>query len=78
MPRTHRSVLLLLAVGMFLTISRPASAYIDGGSGSYLLQVLFAGLFGASFMVKSTFRNLKAAVLSRRQTKSSISGNDGV
>ena len=33
-------------------------AYLDPGSGSYLLQLLIAGLLAASFTVKSFWRNL--------------------
>jgi hypothetical protein len=62
---------------MFLTISRPASAYIDGGSGSYLLQILFATMFGAIFTVKSTYVNMKAAVLRRYAAKSASHDNRG-
>lgn len=62
---SHRSVLLFLALGMFLTVCEPAHAYIDAGSGSYLLQIVFAALFGAAFAVKSTFANLKARVMGR-------------
>ena len=54
---------------MFLTVSRPASAYIDGGSGSFLLQIIFAAMFGLMFTVKSTFLNMKAAVLRRHAPK---------
>ena len=61
---------------MFFTISRPANAYIDGGSGSYLLQILFAAMFGAIFTVKSTYLNMKAAVLRRYAAKSGPPNND--
>ena len=30
----------------------PAAAYVDGGSGSLLLQLLLAGIAGASVMVR--------------------------
>lgn len=69
MRLSHRSVVLLLALAMFLTISRPAEAYIDAGSGSYLLQIVFATLFGAAFAVKSSFANIKAMLTSRRTAK---------
>lgn len=55
---------------MYLTLCRPAEAYIDAGSGSYVLQILFATLFGAAFTVKSTFANIKAAMLAKRAQRS--------
>jgi hypothetical protein len=70
MPRMgnfHRMTVLTLAVLMFATICTPALAYIDGGTGSYILQVVFAALFGASFALKSTFQNLKLAIAAKRR-----------
>jgi len=77
MRNSHRSVVLLLAIGMCLTVCRPAEAYIDGGSGSYLLQILLATAFGASFAIKSTFRNLKAVVVGRRAAKHAPNNDQG-
>jgi hypothetical protein len=42
----------LLAVLALLVLARKAHAYLDPGSGSYILQILIAGLFGALFMLK--------------------------
>lgn len=56
---------------MYATLCRPAEAYIDGGSGSYLLQILLAALFGAAFTIKSTFQNLKAVVLHKQAMRKS-------
>lgn len=52
------AVLLLLFV--VLGFPRPAAAYIDPGSGSYLLQILVAGLLGASFAIKRFWGNIKS------------------
>jgi len=60
-----RALNLILACGCFLLISRSANAYIDAGSGSYLLQIIFAGFLGGLYFVMSAFRNLKAAVVKR-------------
>jgi len=77
MRNAHRSAMLLLAIGMCLTVCRPAEAYIDGGSGSYLLQILFATFFAASFAIKSTFRNLKTVVMGRRAAKNDPANHKG-
>jgi len=61
----NRALNLALACGCLLTICQSANAYIDAGSGSYLLQILFAGLLGGVYFAKSAFGNLKAAVVRR-------------
>lgn len=45
---------------LFFLTSRPSYAYLDPGSGSYLLQILLAGLLAASFMLKSFWQKLRA------------------
>jgi len=65
MRLNNRTTNLLLAVGCMLAICRPASAYIDAGSGSYLLQILFAGILGGAFVAKNALNNLKLAVVRR-------------
>ena len=42
-----------------------AHAYIDPASGSYLLQVLAAGLLGGLFFVRSAWKNVKGFVRRR-------------
>ena len=61
----NRAASLALACGCLLTICQSANAYIDPGSGSYLLQILFAGVLGAGFMAKTAMGNLKAAIAKR-------------
>lgn len=39
-----------------------AHAYIDPGSGSFMLQMLIASLIGASLTIKTYFKILKAKV----------------
>lgn len=61
----------LLAALLMLVATREAKPYIDPGTGSYLLQLLLAGVFGASFAVKMFWRNIKSYVRGRaaRQSK---------
>jgi hypothetical protein len=47
-------------VGLLLAPVRGPRAYLDPGSGSYLLQLLIAGLFGALFVVKLSWGKIKA------------------
>lgn len=57
------------AVGIIFTASmlliaagRGAYAYIDPGTGSYVLQVVIAGVLAAGFVIKATWRNIIASV----------------
>ena len=57
--------LTLLVVIFFLAFvfyPRNAWAYLDPGSGSFILQFIIAGLVGFSFMLKSFFKNLFAKI----------------
>jgi hypothetical protein len=38
-------------------------AYLDPGTGSFLLQCLAGGLFGGMFFVKRLFRQAKNAII---------------
>jgi hypothetical protein len=40
-------------------VSRP-TAYLDPGSGSYLLQLLIAGLLGSAFVIRASWGKIKA------------------
>ncbi len=52
-------LLLLFYIGfLFALFARPAHAYLDPGTGSYVFQFLIAGLVGAIFVIKSFWRNL--------------------
>lgn len=44
---------------LVLILAGPARAYLDPGSGSYLLQVALAGLFGALFALKLYWQRLR-------------------
>lgn len=44
----------------FLLSVAPAHAYIDPGSGSYLFQLLIAGLLGSLFAIKSFWHKIVA------------------
>ena len=52
---------LFLFVAILLEcFARPAEAYIDPGTGSYLLQFLIGGLLAGAFMVKTFWNKIKA------------------
>ena len=45
-----------------LVFTSSALAYIDLGTGSYIFQMLMAGLLGSLFAMKATWRSLKSYV----------------
>lgn len=57
MPNTRYSFSLLI----FVLMIKPSFAYVDPGSGSYIIQLILAGLLGMIFyikQIKNFLRNL--------------------
>lgn len=56
---------------LFVIVSpRSAHAYLDPGTGSYIFQIIIAGLLGAAFAVKVFWFKIKkfvAGIFSKRQ-----------
>ena len=60
MAFSRRLTRLFVLAGMLLLIStRDAFAYIDPGTGSFILQLVIASLLGAAFAVKTFWKNIK-------------------
>jgi len=55
---TTFSIMVILLFGL----PHRAAAYLDPGSGSYLLQLLIAGLLGALFVIKTYWRTIKSFI----------------
>lgn len=45
-------------INLLAPILRP-QAYLDPGSGSFLIQLLIAGLVGAGFLIKTYWKKIK-------------------
>ncbi len=58
--------------GFLAPILRP-QAYLDPGSGSFLIQLLIAGLVGAGFLVKVYWKKIKG-LFSRSTAKKEDDG----
>jgi hypothetical protein len=58
--RNRSSSLLLLLVLALLATPAQLSAYIDPGSGSFFVQMLVAGVLGASVTIKTFWKQIKA------------------
>ena len=67
----RRASLGIALVGLLL-LARPAHAYLDPGSGSFIYQILIASLLGASVAVKIYWRKIK-----RLFVRSSAKEKDG-
>jgi hypothetical protein len=48
-----------LALAWVLLLPSPASAYLDPGSGSFILQILAAALLGAGVAIRMQWRRIK-------------------
>ena len=61
MNSTANVVRLVVGLLMFVVLfaAQPAYAYLDPGTGSFLLQVLIAALVGVSFTIRLYWRKVK-------------------
>ena len=53
----------LIVVLMFFAFIVPAHAYIDAGSGSYMLQMAMAGLMALAFTIKLAWSRIASSVM---------------
>lgn len=53
-----RAFLLLLA---FITLPSLASAYLDPGTGSFIVHIIVGGLIGVTYWVRVSWRKITAA-----------------
>ena len=53
-------ILVLLTLAILMAFSKTSEAYIDPGSGSYVLQLIVASFFAIVFTLKVFWRNIKA------------------
>lgn len=67
---------LLLTCWLVLFLSRDVHAYVDPGTGSYLLQILLAFLFGAAFAMKLYWRRVKEFVKTRFSRNTGSPGDE--
>jgi len=48
---------------LFFASTGAAHAYIDPGTGSYLIQIIAAAVLASIFVIKSFWKNIKEGVL---------------
>ena len=66
----------LWVVMLVLVFSREACAYIDWGTGSFMIQMAIAGLVGASFAVKIFWKQIKTFFAGLFSKKKKTEGED--
>ncbi len=62
--------LILALTAVCIAPTRNVHAYIDPGTGNYLLQIILAAVFGALFALKICWAKLKAGLLTMRSVLS--------
>lgn len=67
MQKTIRYFFLL--VFFSLIFAKRAHAYLDPGSGSYLIQILIASLAGGGFLLKSQWKMIKEKIFKNKEKK---------
>lgn len=53
------TLIVLALMGIYLSMPPNTEAYLDPGTGSYILQILIAGLLSALFMIKPILSRIK-------------------
>ena len=71
--------LILLFVGFWALSTQPVHAYLDPGTGSYLIQIVIASLAGAGYLLVSSWDRVKKFLsgLTGQQKKSPSKKNEG-
>jgi hypothetical protein len=59
----------LVIMLIYLCLTKPAYAYLDAGTGSYVFQLLIAGLLGGSFFMKSIIKKVMNKFKNKRTQK---------
>lgn len=52
----------LTVFALLLIVVMPAHAYLDGGSGSYIVQMAMAGMLALAFSVKLAWQRIKSSI----------------
>ena len=69
MKTTHRRPSLIMWFLSLFGIGALSTAYIDPGSGSFLIQALVAGILGAALLIRAFWTQIKA-LFTRKPTTS--------
>jgi len=56
---SYLTKIMFISIMSFFVFYQDANAYLDPGTGSYVLQMLIAGLLGALFFIKLSWKRMK-------------------
>jgi len=65
-PSLRTLVVAGIAIAVAVAAPRPASAYVDPGTGSFLVQGIIAALVGAGVAVKMFWGRIKSGLTGRK------------
>jgi len=73
-----RSILKIVVLSLLVVLGFGdiVYAYVDPGTGSYVFQLLIAGLLGAAFAMKAFWKNIQAFISTKFLRKSNLSEDD--
>lgn len=69
MSRFSRNVMCFILFGIIMTLAQDADAYIDPGTGSYLLQILIASVVSGLFVIKIWWARIKSFLYKKKPEK---------
>ncbi len=72
----HTDSLAAFIAGTLLDLLRTKQAYLDPGSGSYLLQLLIAGLLGGAFAIRASWGKIKNFFRRKPKSEEEVSSDD--
>jgi hydrogenase-4 membrane subunit HyfE len=55
-------ILIIALIFFLLVLPQPAQAYIDPGTGSYVLQLVIGGFLGGLFIAKNYWQTIKSKI----------------
>lgn len=64
----------LVIAAILIATTAPAHAYIDAGSGSYMIQMAMASILAVAFSIKLYWQRLKAFVIGLFASKNPKNG----
>jgi hypothetical protein len=59
---TDKTFTIAAGVLVFLAATKPAHAYLDPGTGSYIFQLLVAGLLGSTFFLRTAIKKIRRSL----------------
>lgn len=69
MNRFSKNMMCIVLFGMMVMSAQTAHAYIDPGTGSYLLQILIASVVSGLFVIKMWWAKIKAFIFKNKPEK---------